>query len=189
MPRREHVLQMPVQRPRHVDLLPALCASLDNVEVPHHRPPLLVAHLPRRAVTDPGVHASPPRVHPQDVLEPKVLPQRRVDHLDRHRREGPALAADVRLVAARADVVVVRQIDIEAELLGDRLEGRLVAEGLAVAGVGGVDGADLESGGDYADDILSKAGPRQYWVSSVPLASADRGAARSGGGTYRSELG
>lgn len=149
---------MPMQRPWHIDFLPALSPSLDNVEVAHHRPPLLIAHPPRRPVTHPSVHASPPRVYPHDMPEPKVLPQSSVHHLDRHRRKAPALAADVGLVAARPDLIVVRQVDIEAELLRDGLEGRLVAERLAVAWVGAVDGADLEAGGYYADDVLTEAG-------------------------------
>lgn len=43
-----------------------------------HADPLFVA-VP--GVTDPRVHPSPPRVHPQDVLEAKVVSQTGVDHL------------------------------------------------------------------------------------------------------------
>ena len=91
--------------------------------------------------------ASSPGVHPQDVLEPKVLPERRVDHLDRHGHEGPALVAYIRFVAARADLIVVCEIDVEDQLLGNGLEGAGFAERLPVSRVGAVDGADFETGG------------------------------------------
>ena len=91
------------------------------------------------------------------MLKPKVLPQRDVHDLDGHGRERPALATNAGAGAARPNVVVVCKIDVEAEFLGDGLEGGLVAEGLAVAGVRGVDGADLEAGGYYVYDVLAEA--------------------------------
>lgn len=72
------------------------------------------------------MRATPARVHPHDVLEAEVVPQRRIDDLDGHGDELPAFYADVSLVAARADTVVVCQVDIEAELLREGLEGALV---------------------------------------------------------------
>ena len=91
------------------------------------------------------------------MLEAEIFAQRRVDHLDGHGDELPAFAADVGFVAARADVVVVGQIDIEAEFFGQGTEGGRVAQGLAVARVGGIDGADLETGGHEAEDVFAEA--------------------------------
>lgn len=68
----------------------------------------------------------------------------------------PALNADVRLVAARADLVVVRQVDIEDEFLGEGAESGL-AERLAVAWVGGVDRADFEAGGVKAENLFAES--------------------------------
>lgn len=81
------------------------------------------------------MRATAARVHPHDVLEAEVVPQRRVYDFNGHGHELPALQADVGLVAARADVVVVCQIDIEAELLREGPEGVLVSQLLAVARV------------------------------------------------------
>lgn len=58
----------------------------------------------------------------------------------------PALDANGCLVAARTDLVIVRQVDIENELLGQGTK-RGFVDALAVAGVGGVDWADFEAGG------------------------------------------
>jgi hypothetical protein len=48
------------------------------------------------------------------VLEAEIAAQRSIQNLDGHGHETPALAADGGLVTARADVVVVGQIDIKA---------------------------------------------------------------------------
>ena len=78
--------------------------------------------------------------------EAKILPQRNIDDLDRHRDETPAPAADRRAGAARSDVVVVGHVDVEDELLGDRSEGGgWPAEGLAVTRIRRVDRTDLEA--------------------------------------------
>ena len=79
------------------------------------------------------------------MLEAEVLPERGIRDFDGHDDESPALVADVCLVAARSNLVVVRQIDIENELLGQRPEDGGFAQGLAVARVRGVDGADFET--------------------------------------------
>jgi hypothetical protein len=88
------------------------------------------------------------------VLEAKVLSQSKIYDLDGHRDELPALVADLRLGAAGTDLVIIRQIDIETELLPNRLELAGVPQRLLVAGAGGVYGADFESSRDEADDIL-----------------------------------
>lgn len=101
--------------------------------------------------------AATARVDPQDVPEAEVVAQRGVDDLDGHGHELPAFEADVGLVAARADVVVVGQIDVEAELLGEGLEGALVPQRLAVARVGRVYGTDLETRGEFGYDVFPDA--------------------------------
>ena len=136
-----------MQWPSDIDLLPALRTSLDHLEVSRNRPPLLIIHAPHLLVTHPRVSTSPSRVHPHDMLKPEIFTQRHINDFDRHGDELPALDANVGVVAACSDVIVVRQIDIEAQFLGEGLEGGRVAEGLAVARVGGIDGADLETGG------------------------------------------
>lgn len=117
---------MRVQRPPQIDLLTTLAATLDHLQIPSDGPALLVLHRPRLLVAHPGVGTSASGVYPHDVFEAEILPQGRVDDLDRHDHEPPALGADVRLVAARPDLVVVRQIDIEAELLHEGPEGAAV---------------------------------------------------------------
>lgn len=148
--------QMRVQRPAHVDLLPALRAAADDLEVTGDGPALLVVHGAGLLVADPGVGAAAARVHPHDVAEAEVLAQGHVDDLDGHGDELPAPVADVGLVAARADVVVVRQVDVEAQLLGQRLERARVPQRLAVARVRRVHRSDLETGGELAEDVLAE---------------------------------
>lgn len=53
------------------------------------------------------------RVHPEQVLEPKVFPQPCVYHLDRHSDEAPALYADLGAGAACSYVIIVCHVDIE----------------------------------------------------------------------------
>ena len=55
--------------------------------------------------------------------------------------------ADVGFDAARPDLVVVRQIDIEDEFFGNGAEGGGFPESLAVAWIRAVDGADFKAGG------------------------------------------
>lgn len=113
---------MGVQWSPHVDLLPALSATADYLEVSGDRPTLLVVHRPRLLVAYPGVCTSSSRIHPHDMLEAKVLAQRHIHYLDSHGDELPTAVADIGLVAARTDLVVVRQIDIEAQFLGQRFK-------------------------------------------------------------------
>lgn len=146
-----------MQRPAQIHPLPALRAAADDLEVARDGPPLLVVHEAGLLVADPGVGAAAARVDPEDVAEAEVVAQGGVEDLDGHGHELPALEADVGLVAARAHVVVVGQIDVEAELLGEGLEGALVPQRLAVARVRRVDGADLETRGELGYDVLSDA--------------------------------
>lgn len=157
--------QVRMQRPPQVHPLPALGAAADDLEVAGDGAPLLVVHEAGLLVADPGVGAAAARVHPEDVAEAEVVAQRGVDDLDGHGHELPALEADVGLVAARAHVVVVGQIDVEAELLRERLEGALVPQRLAVARVRRVHGPDLETRGEFGYDVFSDAAGREREVS------------------------
>ena len=157
---------MRMQRPPHVHLLPPLTPAAHHLQVARQRPPLLVAHLPRPPVADPRVRAAPARVHPQDVLEAEVLAQRRVHHLDGHGDEAPALGADVGAGAARAHLVVVRQIDVEDQLLGQGPEGASGPERLAVPGVRAVYRADLEARGvEFADVFAEPSAHGEFMYS------------------------
>lgn len=148
---------MMMQWPPHVDLLPTLRTPLQHLQVSRDSPPLLIIHEARLAVTHPGVGATSARVDPHDVLEAKVLAQGGVGDLDGHGYELPALEADVGLVAAGTDVVVVGQIDIEAQLFGQGLKAFEVPELFSVARVGTVDGANIETGWDVVKDIFPHA--------------------------------
>jgi hypothetical protein len=57
------------------------------------------------------------------VLEAKIFSQRYIDHFNSHSHELPALVADIRLVTACSDVVVICQIDIETQFLCKRFKG------------------------------------------------------------------
>jgi hypothetical protein len=100
----------------------AILGAAEDIHVSRNGRPHLVVHGASLLVADPSVGTTTTRVHPHDVLEAKVLSQGRVDDFYGHGHELPALVADIDLVAARSHVVVVCQIDIEAELLGYGVE-------------------------------------------------------------------
>jgi len=122
-----------VQRLPELDLALGILVALDQRQILHDG--ALVRH--------PAMDTTTTRVDPEQVLEAKVLAQRRVQHLDGRDHETPALVADGGTLAARADVVVVRQVDIEHELalLGHKV-GR--ADLALVRRGHGEDGADVD---------------------------------------------
>ena len=126
---------MRMQRPLEIDWFPTLRTSPDNVKIPCNRPPLTVIQRPRLSITYPGMRASPPRVHPQDMDKPEIFPERTIDDADRQCHEPPAPPTDIGLGAAGTYVVVVSQVNVEAEFFGDGLECRAVGELLPVARV------------------------------------------------------
>lgn len=114
------------------------------------------------------MHATAARIDPEDVCEAKVVTEGGVNDFDGHGGEGPAFAADVGFGAARADVVVVCQVNIEDDLFGERPEGGGFAEGFTVAWVGGVDGSDLEAGWVQAENVFAEeVGGRVRLVTEV----------------------
>lgn len=167
---------MGVQRPPHVDLFAALGAAPDDLKVAGDGAALLVVEEAGLLVADPGMGTTAARVDPEDVAEAKVVAQGGVDDLDGHDHEAPAAGADVGLVAAGTDLVVVGQVDVEAELLGEGPEGRGRAQGLAVARVRAVDGADLEARRQQAQHVLAQeVGRREGLVAQVRVVGQREG--------------
>lgn len=122
-----------------------LVTTSQKLKIPCYCPSLLIIHLPCPLVTNPTMCTSSPGVHPQQVLEAKVFPQRLVHDLDRHCDECPALVTNLCLLTARSDVVVICHINIKDQLFCNRSECARLPERLAIAWVGGVDWSNLES--------------------------------------------
>jgi hypothetical protein len=80
--------------------------ACETTNSPLPLPPLLPVLLPMNAasaasaaagsplISHPAMHSTPPRVHPQDVLEAKVLTQRSVKHLQPGRHAARAARRD-----------------------------------------------------------------------------------------------
>ena len=134
-----------MQRTLDIDLLPRLGPTLHKLKIPRDSPPLRIRHDSRASIAHPSMGSSPPTIHPKHMFEAEILRQRRLHDFNRHDDEFPAFEADVSRRAACTNRVVICEIDVEDEFFGDGPEGGLFDEGLAVARVGGVDGADLEA--------------------------------------------
>ncbi len=140
-----------------IHLLAALRASLDHFQVAGDGPSFMVVHLTGTFVADPRVGTSSTRVDPEDVPETKIILERGIHDLDGHGDEGPASTADVGLGATGPDLIIVRQIDIEDQFLAERTEIARLAQRLAIAWIGGVDGTNLESRGVETKDFFAQA--------------------------------
>lgn len=138
---------MGMQRSFHIHLLPTLRSTFDDFQISCNSLPLLVVHVSGSSVADPGVSTSSTGVDPHDVLKPKVVPQSYIDYFDRHGDEAPTFVADVRLVAARSNLVIVRQIDVKDQLLRQRPKCRRLAQCFAISRISSVDRSDFKSGG------------------------------------------
>lgn len=145
---------MGMERPPEVNFLRALRTAFDDFKISSNGLAHLVRYGSRLLVAYPGVNTSSARVHPQDVFEAEVVPQCPIKDLDRHGHKLPTLDADIGLVAARSDLVVVRQVDIEAQLLGKGLECSRISQCLTVAGVSCVDRADFKAGGHHSYNVF-----------------------------------
>jgi len=108
---------MGVEGPSGHYFLAALVAAFEKLEVAGNSAALLVVHFARALVADPGVGATTTRVDPEDVFEAKVFSESDVDCFDSHGDEPPALETNARTRAACPDVIVIRHIDIEYQLL------------------------------------------------------------------------
>lgn len=143
-----------MQRPSQIHPLTTLGTTDNDLEIASNDGPLTVIQIPRGFVRDPGVDTSSPRIYPHDVLESKVVAERSSNNLDSHGHKLPALVADVCLVTAGTDIVVVGQINIETELFGQRAEAREVQ--LAVARIGRIHGTNFDSGWHEPEHVLSQ---------------------------------
>lgn len=81
------------------------------------------------------------------MLEAEIVTQCHINDLDGHGNELPAFVADIRLVAARSNVIVIRQIDIETQLFRNRLEGGGFPKRFTIAGIRAVYWPNLKSRG------------------------------------------
>jgi hypothetical protein len=129
----KNLRQVRVQRSLDSNLLTTLRASLQNLKIAGNGLSLLVIKVTRFPVAYPSVGTTTTGVHPHDVLETEVITQSHIDDLDGHCDELPALVADVGLVAARTDIVVIRKIYIETQLLGHRSESGRTSKSLPFA--------------------------------------------------------
>ena len=144
-----------MQRAAQADPLSRLVAAAHHLQIGGGGAALLVVQEAGTLVAHPGVGAAPARIHPQHVPEAQVVPQGGVQDADGDGDELPAAQADISLIAARAHVIVVSQVDVEDQLLGQRPEGSL-SQRLAVARVGAVHGADLEAARVQAQDVTAQ---------------------------------
>jgi hypothetical protein len=162
--------KMRVQWPLDINLLPALCTSLNYLEVPRDRPPLTVIHRPSLLIANPCVSSTTPRVHPHNMLKPKVVPQRHIHDLDRHCNELPAPNTDIRLVAAGSNIIVIRQIDIETQLLRDRLKRRRSPQCLPISRVRRIYRPNLKTRRHQAQYVTSQQfGIRKALITQVGI--------------------
>lgn len=91
--------------------------SASHLKISTDTAPPLVSHAPSILIANPAMHPPPSRIHPENVLEPKVLPESLVHDLHGHDHEFPALAADGGPGAsAVSNGVVVGQVDIKHQL-------------------------------------------------------------------------
>jgi hypothetical protein len=150
--------KMWVKRSFDIDLLATAGTTSDNPKVPNNGPPLLIVHVAYLLIADPCVNTSTTRVDPHDMFKAKVLAQCIINDLDGHGHELPALVANIGLVAAGTDVVVVCQIDIKAQFLGNGLQRTRITHRLTVARVCVVYGSDFETRGHEAEHVLAQPG-------------------------------
>jgi len=145
-----------VERPLHINTLATLSSALNNLKISSDSSPLLVIHLPSFLVTHPCVSSSSSRVYPHNVLEAKIITQCHINNLDSHSDELPAFIADIGLVTACPNVIVIGQIDIETKLFCNRLESGSFPQRFAVARIRAIDGSNFESGRHKTENIFAE---------------------------------
>lgn len=78
--------------------------------------------------------------------------------------------------AACSNIIVICHVDIEDQLFHEGSEGACFAESFAVAWVGTVHGADLETGGEHLNALFSKeVSCRKGLVSKVGIVRKSEG--------------
>lgn len=140
----------------NVDLLTTLSTSFYNFEISCKRFSSLVIHLSCSFITDPRMSASAPRIYPQNMCKPEIFPQGYIYDLDRHGDKRPASMTYVGLVAARSNLIVVCQVDIEHQLFGHWAKSRRFPKGLPVSRICSVHRPDLETRGIESHNFLSE---------------------------------
>lgn len=145
-----------MQRSTEINSLAALGAG-HQLQVGSDGLSVVVFQYPCPLIADPCMNTTATRVYPEDMVEAKILSQCGIDNLNAHGYELPALVTDVRLVAARADVVVVRQVNIEAQLLRDRLEDRRRPDRPAISGIRRVDRSNLDTSRHQPQHVFAKS--------------------------------
>jgi hypothetical protein len=93
-----------------------LFATLNDSDEVDEGSPLIIRQRHRLSVRYPQMNSATTRVHPEQMLVPKLLPYGRVEHTDRSADEAPAMFADIRTRTACSDTIVVRHIDVKYEL-------------------------------------------------------------------------
>lgn len=185
----EGLLQMRMQRPLDIDLFPALVAAAQQLQIASNGPALLIVHFSCPLVADPAMRASASRVDPQQMLETKVFSERHVNDLDGHGDKSPALLTDASATATRANLVVVRHVNIKDQLFGNGAKGAGFAHRLAVSWIRAVHGANLESCGCQLHALLAESvGRDEGLVADVGVVGQDKGefaVAKVGAGCWR----
>jgi hypothetical protein len=79
------------------------------------------------------------------MFKPQIILQSNINHSNRQSNKAPALVADLGLITASADLIVVCKINVEDKFFREGAEGGF-GEDFPVAGIGAVDWADFETG-------------------------------------------
>lgn len=98
----------------------SFAAADQNVQIFRNRRAALAVQVARRFVTNPAMNTSPTTENPQQMLKAKIFPQGSVDNFARYGHELPTFGANIRLIAACSNLVVIRHIDIEYQFTLDR---------------------------------------------------------------------
>lgn len=135
----------------------ALALDVEDVEVLDEGPAAVLLEVADPGVAHPAVDTSTAREDPDAVLDAKVLPDGHIDHVDGQRDELPALGADGGPAAARADVVVVGEVNVEHHLLRHGLHEAL-GDRLPVLGLHRIHRPDLETRRVHLHHLLLELG-------------------------------
>mmetsp|Transcript_22800 Transcript_22800/g.73083 ORF Transcript_22800/g.73083 Transcript_22800/m.73083 type:complete len:487 (+) Transcript_22800:89-1549(+) len=140
---------------RSADCKPPGSRREDGAEVVGDGAAHLVGHPPRARVAHPQVDAAAARVDAEDVLKPKVLSQRALQHTHRERHERPAAVARLEPLDVDLEEVVVGQVNVDDQLALLRLEELVL---LVVRRRRGKDGSDVNLVWQLGEQVLLEAG-------------------------------
>jgi hypothetical protein len=100
-----------------------LLSTLDDSEPTDDRLALIIGELQSFFVGNPQVNATATGVHPEEMTEPKLIANSRIEDAHSDRDECPAATTYVRTRAAGTNGIVIGHINIEDELSLLRREG------------------------------------------------------------------